>query len=314
MTTLADELANTELFRDVPPAVLETVIEHAAPLDLAAGEVLLTPDRPNQHVFVLLSGALGLHFESLDSPEIRTITAGVSVGEMSIFDETHPSAYVVAKEASRVFPIHRDLVNQLVDAASPVARNLLRLMSQWLKANTRRIVQDRSQIWELTDRANVDGLTGLYNRRWLDNALVRLFAQAAKSSQELCILLADVDGFKHYNDTQGHQAGDRALIALGNVLKTTVRPYDFATRYGGEEFLILLPHTPLPEGIAVAERIRRITEKTAISCPDGRPLPGITVSIGIAVSTAQATAAELVGTADAQLYRAKADGRNCIRY
>lgn len=314
MTTLAEELAQTELFRDVPAAVLQTVIDHAAPMELAAGEVLLAPERPNQHVFVLLSGALGLHFESLDSPEIRAITAGVSVGEMSIFDETQPSAYVVAKEASRVFPIHRDLVQRLVGDASPVARNLLRLMSQWLKANTRRIVQDRSKIWELTDRANVDGMTGLYNRRWLDNTLGRLLAQAHKGGQELCILLADVDGFKAYNDTHGHQAGDRALMALGDVLKTTVRPYDFATRYGGEEFLVLLPHTPLHEGIAVAERIRRITEKTAIVCPDGSPLPGITVSIGIAVSTPEATAETLVGAADAELYRAKAEGRNCVRY
>ncbi len=314
MNTIAAELAQTELFQDVPDTVLRMVVEHSAPRDLAAGEVLLAPGRANHHVYLLLSGTLGLHFESLNSPEIRELRKGVSVGEMSIIDDTHPSAYVVAKEASRVFPIHRELVQQLVAETNPVARNLLRLMSQWMKANTQRIVQDRTQIWELTDRANVDGLTGLYNRRWLDNALTRLMAQATKGEQPLCILLIDVDFFKRYNDTYGHQAGDQALMALGDVLKTTVRPYDFATRYGGEEFLVLLPNTTQSEGIAVAERIRRTTEHQALACPDGKPLPGITVSVGLAVSGPDSTAETLVGAADVQLYRAKEDGRNCVRY
>lgn len=314
MNTLAAELAQTELFRDVPEPMLRMVVEQSAPRDLAAGEVLLSPDRPNHHVYLLLSGTLGLHFDSLQSPEIRELSPGVSVGEMSIIDDTHPSAYVVAKEASRVFPIHRDLLQRLVADANPVARNLLRLMSQWMKANTRRIVQDRTQIWELTDHANVDGLTGLYNRRWLDGALRRLLAQAAKSEQPLCILVADVDEFKRYNDSHGHQAGDQALMALGDILKTSVRPYDFATRYGGEEFLVLLPNTAHSEGIAVAERIRRTTEKQALAGPDGAPLPGITVSIGLAVSGPESTPETLVGAADAQLYRAKQAGRNCVCY
>ena len=103
-------------------------------------------------------------------------------------------------------------------------------------------------------------------------------------------------------------------MALGDVLKTSVRPYDFATRYGGEEFLVLLPNTTQSEGLVVAERIRRTTEKQTIACPDGKPLPGITVSVGLAVSGPDSTAETLVGAADAQLYRAKEGGRNCVRY
>lgn len=313
--SLIAELAQTDLFQGVPETILRQVYKHAAPRDLASGEVLLSPESDNYYVYLLLSGALTVHFGAPDSPVIRELTKGVSVGEMSVIDGTLPSAYVIAKEASRVFPVHRDLIQHLVSDNNPVGRNLLQMLTCWMKANTQRIVKDRSQIWELTDHANVDGLTGLYNRRWLDNALARLLDQASKGKQPFCALLLDVDQFKKYNDTQGHLGGDRALVALGNILKTTVRPYDFVARYGGEEFLILLPNTSRDEGIVVAERIRLATENQEILAPDNTLLPGITVSIGLAVNeTGATTPGSLIAAADAQLYRAKKDGRNCIRY
>jgi diguanylate cyclase (GGDEF)-like protein len=298
----------------VPEHLIKLVLAHASPQTLAAGEVLLSPEQENHHVYLLLSGTLGVHFGTLDSPEIRELSPGVSVGEMSIIDGTPPSAYVVAKETCRVFPVHRDLIRNLVIDTSPIARNLLRLMTQWIKANTQRIVQDRLQIWELTDHANVDALTKLYNRRWLDSAFERLLEQANKSAQPLCILLIDADHFKNYNDIHGHLSGDCALIALGEVLKTSVRPYDFATRYGGEEFLVILPNTRLDEALAVAERICQAAEMKTITPANGTALPGITVSIGLAINQPDSTPPSLIAAADAQLYRAKNDGRNCVRY
>ncbi len=314
MSVLTQELAQSELFRDVPEAVIQLVLEQSDPMELNEGELLLSPDMENHHVYLLLSGKLAVHFGSLDSPPIRELSKGVSVGEISIIDGTPPSAYVIARENSRVFPIHRDMLHDLVANTSPVAGNLLRLMTQWMRANTQRIVKDRLQIWELTDHANVDALTGLYNRRWLDNALARLLEQAAKGDQPLSILLIDVDHFKKYNDTQGHLGGDQALIAMGNVLKTTVRPYDFATRYGGEEFLVILPNTGKEEAIVAAERIRQNTAQKTICSSDGAELPGITISIGLAMNQAGATVQSLIAAADAQLYRAKAEGRNCVKY
>jgi signal transduction histidine kinase len=150
MNTSLTELAQTELFRDVPQDILRRVLGRAAVRELAAGEILLSPQRANQHVFVLLSGALSLRFDSPNSPEVRELAAGVSVGEMSAIDDTHPSAYVIAKTASRVLPIHRDMLQQLVDDSHPIARNLLRLMSLWIKANTRHIANDQTQIQRLT--------------------------------------------------------------------------------------------------------------------------------------------------------------------
>jgi diguanylate cyclase (GGDEF)-like protein len=308
------ELARTELFQDVGDDLLDLVVSRTEPVTLSAGDVLLSPERENFHVYLLLSGTLGLYFNSRDSPEIRELAAGVSVGEMSVIDSTKPSAYVVAKERSQVLPLHRDLMEFLVQGNNPIARNLLRLMTRWIRENTQRIVLDQEQLWELSHHANVDGLTGLYNRRWLDNAFGRLLEQSRKEDPPgpLCVFMIDVDHFKKYNDANGHRAGDRALMALGDVLKTTLRPYDFSARYGGEEFLVLMPNTPEGQGVEVAERLRLAVERKAVTMPEGVSLPQITISIGLAMNDTGATPESMIGAADAQLYRAKEAGRNRI--
>lgn len=313
MGNIVEELAHHELFHGVPESVLHTISVSAQPLDLTPGEVLLSPERENDCVYLLLSGVLTVHFGTPDSPPIRELALGTSVGELSIIDGTVPSAYVIAKETSRVFPVSSELIQRLF-SDNPIALNLMRMLTLWLRGNTQRIVKDRLLIWELNDQANVDGLTGLYNRRWLNNTLERLLVRMHKDDQSLCLLMVDADHFKRYNDTHGHLGGDHALKAIGDVLKTTVRPFDCATRYGGEEFLILLPNTRLADANTVAERIRSGVEKWKIVSPDGTPLPGVTVSIGLAISDADSTAASLIGAADAQLYRAKNDGRNCVRF
>lgn len=314
VTSIIQELAETELLCNLPHSIVEEVAMHSTAQLLSLGQILLTPDQDNECVFLLLSGALTIHFETPDSPPIREVAPGGSVGEMSVIDGTRPSAYVIAKEPSRVFAIHRDVIKKMVADTNSMAGNLLRLLTRWLKENTWRIVKDRWQIEELTDRANVDGLTRLYNRRWLDNALARLLVQSIKGQQTLGVLLLDVDHFKTYNDTQGHQGGDQALIALSNVLKTTVRPYDFATRYGGEEFLVLLPNTSLPEAIVTAERLREAAQAITVLSPTGASMPGVTISIGVAVSDMGSTSQSLVAAADEKLYEAKKAGRNRVRH
>jgi diguanylate cyclase (GGDEF)-like protein len=314
MGLLIQELANTELLRDVSEKILEQVMAHASPMDLMAGEVLLSPEQENQHIYLLLSGTLTVHFNTPDSSAIRELSQGASVGEMSIIDDTAPSAYVKAKTQCRVFPIHRDFLLNLIQTTHPIAYNLLRLLTQWMKANTDVIINDRVQISELSNQVNIDGLTGLYNRRWLDNALPRILSQMISVAQPLCILIIDIDHFKKYNDLLGHQGGDVALIYMGNVVRSNIRPYDFAARIGGEEFMVLLPNTDLSVGITLAERIRQETENQKIIHPDGAGMPGITVSIGIALSDSNSTSKSLFSAADKQLYSAKQSGRNCVKY
>jgi diguanylate cyclase (GGDEF)-like protein len=158
-------------------------------------------------------------------------------------------------------------------------------------------------------RAATDALTGLPNARSMREALVRMVAQAGRSVQPLGAVALDLDHFKALNDRHGHQAGDQALAAVGAALAATVRASDFAGRWGGEEFLVLLPDTGLEGTTLLAEKLR-----AAIATIDVPGAPGrITASAGVAVVPDHAAdAEELLRAAARALYAAKAAGRNRV--
>ena len=166
---------------------------------------------------------------------------------------------------------------------------------------------------ELMMLARTDSLTGLYNRRTLDEALEREWRFAKRSGRPLSILFVDIDHFKRYNDRHGHQAGDDALAAVAACLADHIRrPADTAARYGGEEFVIALPETDRAGAIALAETIRHAISSLAFQPqPDDRK---ITVSIGVATweTKSMNTIAAVIKAADDALYSAKAAGRNRV--
>jgi diguanylate cyclase (GGDEF)-like protein len=157
-----------------------------------------------------------------------------------------------------------------------------------------------------------DGLTGLYNRRHLDDRLPGQFAYAFRHKVDLCVLLIDVDHFKQINDGYGHAAGDEALRRLGQTLRSTVRREDLLARYGGEEFAIVALGIDHNGGLAFAERLRASAEAVQIEWK-GERLP-ITISIGVANNhtSGHATPEALFAAADNALYEAKLRGRNCV--
>jgi len=158
----------------------------------------------------------------------------------------------------------------------------------------------------------IDGLTGVYNRRHLDERLASEWARAVRSGTELSVVLLDVDFFKRYNDRYGHQAGDDCLRRLAACLKDSLkRPADLVARYGGEEFVCLLPDTPLAGGLALAEHLRDNVAALALEHADSAAASVVTVSLGVCCKPADAvgSAASLLRGADAQLYQAKAQGR-----
>ncbi len=155
-------------------------------------------------------------------------------------------------------------------------------------------------------RAATDALTGLPNKRAVNDTLKRMLAQASRTISPFALVLLDVDHFKEVNDRLGHPVGDQALASVGAALASSIRDSDFAGRNGGEEFAILLPHTDQIGALEVAEKIRLAV--AAISLPDGA---SITASLGVAVYPDNATTTEkLERLADAALYVAKRSGRN----
>ena len=179
-------------------------------------------------------------------------------------------------------------------------------------ANQIAITLDNALTHEKVERLSIaDGLTGLYNRRFVSERLDEEYSKAVRYELPLSILIMDVDFFKRVNDTFGHQVGDNALIAVAKALQASVRESDLVGRYGGEEFVILLPHTGLEKALSVAEKIRQAVSETPI---EGMGEKRITISIGAAgfPDIKVANMEELVRKADEALYRAKEGGRNQV--
>ena len=159
--------------------------------------------------------------------------------------------------------------------------------------------------------AVTDGLTGLFNRRYLEGALERELARADRSSSSLALLLLDIDHFKSFNDTYGHAMGDLVLKKVATTLQRCLRQADVLARFGGEEFVVLLPQVGARGAMESAERIRTALERSGIH--PGGPQQRVTVSIGLAMFPDHADSSEsLLRAADEALYRAKDAGRNRV--
>jgi diguanylate cyclase (GGDEF)-like protein len=167
---------------------------------------------------------------------------------------------------------------------------------------------------ELTAQARTDALTGLGNRLRLHEDLEAIHDRAVRYGHAYCVGICDLDDFKQFNDTYGHQAGDDALRKIGEVLNRESRAGDSAYRYGGEEFLIVLAGQSLPQAMVVLERIRGVVEALAIPHRASRAGQVVTISVGVSAWEHEQldTPAAVLARADGALYQSKAAGRNRV--
>ncbi|MBH0236584.1 PleD family two-component system response regulator [Methylobrevis albus] len=195
----------------------------------------------------------------------------------------------------------------------PVDRNemLARVRTQIRRKRFTDRLRDNVQL--TMEMAVMDGLTGLNNRRYLETHLAPLIDQANNRGKDLCVLIVDIDHFKAVNDTHGHDAGDDVLREFARRLRKNIRGIDIACRYGGEEFVVVMPETDLKLGVMVAERLRERVAGEPFSVARGSKLLPITVSIGLAtVDRPNDTADTMLKRADLALYSAKRCGRNRV--
>lgn len=307
-----NRFSELQLFQGVSLESVEHLLADCLILELAKGDALLSPDQPNDKVYLILSGRLGVHIDGVNRPPLVHLNAGECVGEMSIINDMPPSAHVMGDQDSHLLALSHDTLWKLIAASHTIAINLLHIL-------TRRVGHDNEVIRnslrlqrEFQHNASVDALTGLHNRRWLDETFARQITRSSESGEDAALIMLDIDHFKLYNDSQGHLGGDRALRALGKTLASHIRPNDLAARYGGEEFAVLLPGANMAQAVTVAERLRIGAESTEILSPDGEKLPTITISLGLATMQGKSTLEALIAAADEALYRAKQNGRNCV--
>ena len=170
----------------------------------------------------------------------------------------------------------------------------------------------RDNVQMSIEMAITDDLTGLHNRRYMESHIGALVEQASARGKPLAVSILDIDFFKSVNDTYGHDAGDDVLREFANRIRKAIRGIDLACRYGGEEFVVLMPETDLAVATAVSERLRRRIANDPFWVQHGACQVDVTISIGIAALGSGDDAAMLIKRADQALYRAKRDGRNRV--
>ncbi len=206
----------------------------------------------------------------------------------------------------------RELVDGLVHETRIMEARNARLRER-LERSSGEIARLRESLEETRREASTDGLTAIANRARFERELRLAAARASEAGGTLCLLMADIDRFKTFNDKHGHPVGDQVLRLVGRVLTDAIRPADLAARYGGEEFAVILPDCSLEEAVVIAERIReRIGQRHVVRRSNGEDLGAVTLSIGATAYRPGEAVSDAVERADAGLYLAKQSGRNRV--
>jgi two-component system cell cycle response regulator len=266
---------------------------------------------PNQALFRASDGnydlaIVSLAFEHFDGlrlcSQIRSLERTRNVPILAIADAENHARMVRGLEIG---------VNDYL--VRPIDKNelLARVRTQVRKKRYSERLRDNMQMQ--IELAITDALTGLHNRRYMESHLATLIEQAVARTKPLSVLVLDIDYFKSINDSHGHEAGDDVLREFALRIKKSIRGLDLACRYGGEEFVVVMPETEMEVATMVAERLRRRIAAEPFPIERGAKTVAVTISIGIAaVSGRDDAAADVLKRADQALYRAKRDGRNRV--
>ena len=269
-------------------------------------------------------GGLTLHSSTTPLEALYRDKHGPSLGAFDAI--AHQSLFATAPGAIAsvaLLPLmrHGELIGSLHFGSADPGRYVADCGTDFLERLTEIIAvclenalsQERLKLLGLTD-----ALTGVQNRRYFDHRCQIEVSQARRHRHPLACLLLDLDKFKRINDTYGHQTGDEVLMSAARVIQTQLRVGDTLARFGGEEFVVLLPQTDMHHAIQIAERIRRCIEEEEIRTPTGQAL-SLTISIGLSLlptadagAEPQALADRMLAIADKALYRAKHEGRNRV--
>ena len=186
-------------------------------------------------------------------------------------------------------------------------------LEQKLEASRDDIASLQRDLDDVRRESLLDPLTKIANRKSFDDGMEKAIADASSGNDPLCLMLIDIDHFKNFNDTYGHQTGDQVLRLVAMTLKSNIKGKDLAARYGGEEFVAILPSTDIAGAVIVAENIRKaIQAKELLKRSTNEKLGRITASFGVAAFRPSDTAASLIERADRCLYAAKHAGRNRV--
>lgn len=309
------EFLKLEIFKNVSFESLAGYLLGCETIDVEPETLLIDPEHPIRRLLIVLEGSLEVRLQSQGGNFSDTISAGHCAGEMSIFDNVKPSAFVFAKTHCKLLIIKPEIALAMINASHDLCLNFLHMLSQRIRNNNQVVCAEEYHIRCIEENAKVDSLTGLHNRRWLEEMYGREIARSNAGNFDLSAIMLDIDHFKNVNDSYGHLAGDQVLIAVAQTVVDSLRPSDMPVRYGGEEITIFLPGTSTDNAKVIAERLRKNVEKKEIKLPSGKIIH-VTISVGFTERIPDDSVASIIERADQALYHAKENGRNrvCVNF
>jgi diguanylate cyclase (GGDEF)-like protein len=283
------------------------------------GDVIIRENQPGDTFYIIRSGQTVVFKGSLQSPAILGFRGvGEAIGEMALLENLPRSATIIALDEVTLWAFSRETFYQFLRENPEFSINLMNMLSRRVRKSDEELmrgyVREKEQVVALetlSRQATHDPLTGLFNRRYLDQILYGEIAHARQSGSLVGIVMADVDHFKKINDSYGHKAGDLMLQAVGDLMKRSVRSADIVCRYGGEEFVIVMPGATESTVGKCAEEIRSKFEIFSVEFEDQKIQA--TISLGAAIFPMHGTSVdEVFVNADRAMYQAKQGGRNRV--
>ena len=312
-------LQKVEIFSLLKPEEIQNIAGLFRLHEINKGEVLFHEGDVGNELFIVMTGAVVSTIRLPDGSErqIAQFNVGNFFGEMSIFENAPRSATCGSLEKSTLLGLHEKdfyrMIEEFPDVATKIMYRMLNITAQRLR-DTGEFLSDMVHWGEAARRrAITDELTGAYNRRFLDDALVSQFDLARNSGKPLSLVMVDLDYFREINENYGHEAGDRCIMEVVRVFGRNLRESDILARFGGDEFTVLMPDTTWSTAMDITDRVRTsLGEQDVLEKYNG-PVKKLGMSAGVASFPDHANdVKKLKESADQALYRAKEGGRNRV--
>ena len=312
-TEILKVLETAPLFRSVPSELLARNLNQSGIRILKSGEILLISGQANNMVYIILSGYLSVQLKESDVEPIAMLSEGECVGEMSILGNSSVSAYVIAATDCELLAIDHQTLWDMIDRSHAAAHNMLSILSKRIRL-TDQLMEERLGLRHgFSGTPIVEGLTGLYSRRWMHEKFEHCLQRSTADNKPGCLMMLEMDRFKEFSDSHGQLGSDQALRNIAHTMLSSLRPEDQAGHYLGEKFDVFLSNTSLFNACLAAEKLRETVSRSVVVLPSGDVLPPISISLGISEARPSDMLVSLSARADEALRLARESGGNCVK-
>ncbi len=304
-------LSRLGLFGAVDLEQCAALLSKCSSKNLQPGELLLYKDQPNQTMYVIVDGHLGMHLQE-DSPAVVTLSPGDTVGEMSVIGEQDTSAFVIAQSKCKVLEIPENLLWEFVSSDLNFAKNLMKLFVKRMLDLNRILYQQQHEEAKNKIKVEKDEATGLYNKNWMKETLPYEMTRCAMRNRSLSVMMLKIDHYESYIGSYGAYATEKIFLAIANAIQIELRGMDMAIKYDDDQIALLLVGTDASQSEFVAKRLQEAVNHLVLS--DQKISQTFTLSIGIAEMADEDYADMLIARVQAAVGRAIDEGGNQTSY